>query len=136
METLENQELQIERANEQFYRAFESLDIHEMERLWAVKRAVKCIHPGWGVRSGWSSVRDSWVMIFNNTTEIRFELSDVDITVSGDTGWVTCVEHVTTLIDGEPQANRIMATNIFIRDSDRWLLVHHHGSPVFIQGDA
>jgi ketosteroid isomerase-like protein len=136
MGSLESEELEVQQVNEQFYRAFESLDIREMQSLWAVHRSVKCVHPGWGLRTGWPSVRDSWVMIFNNTAEIRFELSDVDICIVGDTGWVTCVEHVTTLIEGEPQANQILATNIFIKDKNRWLLLHHHGSPIFMQGDG
>jgi len=131
MTSVESQELEVEQANERFYRAFESLDIQQMEAVWAVKGTVKCIHPGWALRSGWPAVRDSWVMIFNHAVEMRFDVTDVDIAVKGDLAWVTCVEQVKTKVDGEPHASRILATNLYIRHSSGWLLIHHHGSPIF-----
>jgi ketosteroid isomerase-like protein len=129
--SLESQEFEVERANERFYRAFESLDIGQMESIWATDRPVKCIHPGWDVRSGWPAVRDSWVLIFNHTAGIRFEVTDVDIVVDGDLAWVTCVEHVRVSVEGEPQNNRILATNLYSKRPAGWLMIHHHGSPVF-----
>ncbi len=131
MATLENQELEIDQANQRFYRAFESLDIRKMEAIWATDKPVKCIHPGWGLRSGWPAVRDSWVLIFNNTTGIRFEVTDVDIMVNSEMAWVTCVEHVTTMMDGEPHVSRVLATNLYAKNVSGWLMIHHHGSPVF-----
>ena len=131
MASLESQELEVERANELFYRTFESLDIHEMERLWATDRPVKCIHPGWALLSGWPAVRDSWVRIFNHTSRIRFEVADVDVGVVGDIAWVTCSERISTTVDGEPQSSRVLATNIFLRGGSGWRMIHHHGSPVF-----
>jgi hypothetical protein len=34
-------------ANREFYRAFESLDLEKMERVWMRDAAIVCIHPGW-----------------------------------------------------------------------------------------
>ena len=135
MPNLENQEFHVEQANGLFYRAFESLDIRQMDSIWAKGRNVKCIHPGWELRSGWPSIRDSWVTIFNHTTGIRFELSDVDIAIQGDIAWISCIEHITTVNEGRPEVSRILATNIFVKDGKRWLMLHHHGSPIFIQRD-
>jgi ketosteroid isomerase-like protein len=131
MSSVESQEFEVEQANERFYRAFESLDIQQMEEVWAVNATVKCIHPGWDVRSGWPAVRDSWVLIFNHTTEMRFEVTDVDIAVNGDMAWVTCVEQVKTRVGGEPHASRILATNLFVKHPTGWKMIHHHGSPIF-----
>lgn len=131
MSSLENQELEVEQANERFYRAFESLDIHKMEAVWAMDGPVKCIHPGWDLRSGWPAVRDSWVLIFNHTAGIRFEVTDVEIAVSGDLAWVTCMENVRMETEEESQLSRILATNLYLRRAEGWLMVHHHGSPVF-----
>ena len=130
MASLENQEFEVEQANERFYRAFESLDIHKMEEVWATDKPVKCIHPGWELRSGWPEVRDSWVLIFNHTTGMRFEVTDVDIVVNGDLAWVTCTEKVNMLIEGEPQISRVLATNLYSKQPTGWFLIHHHGSPV------
>ena len=69
----------VEEANARFYRAFESLDLREMEAVWAKGGHVKCVHPGWGLLAGWESVRVSWETIFKNTAEIRFSVTDVDV---------------------------------------------------------
>ena len=130
MASLENQEFEVEQANERFYRAFESLDIHKMEAVWATHEPVKCIHPGWEIRSGWPAVRDSWVLIFNHTTGMRFEVTDLDIVVKGDLAWVICMEQVTMMVDGEPHVSRVLATNLYLKRPTGWLMIHHHGSPV------
>jgi ketosteroid isomerase-like protein len=75
-------------------------------------------------------VRDSWVLIFNNTTGIRLEITDVDIVVRGDLAWVICLEKVHMTLDGEPQDTRVLATNLFSKRPEGWLMIHHHGSPV------
>lgn len=131
MSSLENQEFEIQQANERFYRAFESLDIHKMESVWATDVPVKCVHPGWELRSGWPEVRDSWVLVFNHTTGIRFEVTDLDIVVNGDLAWVTCTENVRMMNDGESQRSRILATNLFLRRPKGWLMVLHHASAIF-----
>ncbi len=130
MSSLENDEFEIEQANERFYRAFESLDIQRMESVWDVNGPVKCIHPGWDLRSGWPAVRDSWVLIFNHTAEMRFEVTDVDIAVIGSMAWVTCTEKVTMMVEGEPHVSRVLATNLYSKSPAGWLMIHHHGSPV------
>jgi ketosteroid isomerase-like protein len=75
-------------------------------------------------------VRDSWVLIFNNTFSMKFEITDVMIQVAGDIAWVICVENITTQQADEPQQAKVLATNLFERIGDEWLLIHHHGSPV------
>ena len=77
---------EITRANLAFYAAFESLDMLQMDKVWAHLEYVTCIHPGWSLRSDWPAVRDSWVLIFNNTFSMKFELSDVQVQVAGDLG--------------------------------------------------
>jgi ketosteroid isomerase-like protein len=121
---------EVSRANEAFYRAFESLDIKSMDEVWAKEDYVTCIHPGWTLRSGWAGVRDSWVMIFNNTFTMKFRLSEVMIQVAGDVAWVLCMENITNAPQGEAQEARVLATNLFERQHGRWLMIHHHGSPV------
>ena len=93
---------EITRANLAFYAAFESLDMLQMDKVWAHLEYVTCIHPGWSLRSDWPAVRDSWVLIFNNTFSMKFELSDVQVQVAGDLGWVICTEHLTSRQDDQP----------------------------------
>ncbi len=121
---------EVTKANEAFYDAFESLDVVKMDRVWAQQDYVTCIHPGWTLRSGWPQVRDSWVLIFNNTFSMEFELSDLQIQVAGDVAWVICVENITSRQGETLQETRVLATNLYERIGDEWKMIHHHGSPV------
>ena len=101
-----------------------------MDKVWAHQEYVTCIHPGWSLRGDWPAVRDSWVLIFNNTFSMTFVLTDVTVQVAGDLAWVVCVENITTQQSDEPQQAQVLATNLFERIGDEWLLIHHHGSAV------
>ena len=117
-------------ANQRFYAAFESLDIAEMEAVWAHDDAVECVQPGWELLLGWDEVRGSWARIFANTKRVRIALSSVWVRVEGEVAWVACTEHVTTAFaDGFDEAT-VQATNIFIFRQGVWLLVAHHASPL------
>ena len=127
---LEKREMEIDQANTRFYEAFESLDIRHMEAVWATDQTVHCIHPGWEIRSGWPSVRDSWVLIFNNTAKINLTVTDLKIVIHGEIGWVNCTEEVKQIIDGEPHVTYVLTTNLFLHQQNDWFMIHHHGSPV------
>jgi ketosteroid isomerase-like protein len=117
-------------ANERFYRAFESLSLAEMEPLWAHGAHVACVHPGWPRLVGWEAVRDSWDAIFRNTLEMRFTVTDVQVEVRGDVAWVICTENILSEARGNLSVTAILATNVFERHGDDWLMVHHHASHI------
>ena len=121
---------EVTQMNELFYRAFESLDVGLMDSLWAHQEYVTCIHPGWSIRVGWPAVRDSWVVIFNNTFSMEFELTELQVQVAADIAWVICTENITSRVGDTPQNSRVVATNLFERIGDEWKLIHHHGSPL------
>lgn len=126
---------EVEAANARFYRAFESLDLDEMEAVWAKGEHVKCIHPGWALLGGWDAVRASWEAIFKNTAEIRFSLTDVAVHVDGNLAWVTCTENILSQVRGNISVTSVLATNLFERTGGRWLMIHHHASHIF-SGEA
>jgi hypothetical protein len=117
-------------ANDAFYRAFESLDLDEMDGLWVHDGHVACVHPGWPRLTGWGAVRASWETIFRNTREIRFTLTDVRIGVRDTLAWVTCTENILSEARGTLSVTAILATNVFERSAGRWLMVSHHASHV------
>src|SRR5205823_15067533 len=82
---------QVKRANERFYRAFESLDISKMASVWVQAERAKCVHPGWSLLSGWDAIRQSWEAIFANTEYMRFVITEVVVHLSGRVAWVTCM---------------------------------------------
>ena len=121
---------EVTKLNELFYHAFESLDVGLMDNIWAHQEYVTCIHPGWSIRVGWPAVRDSWVVIFNNTFSMKFDLTELQVQVAADVAWVICTENITSRVGEDPQHSRVVATNLFERIGDEWKLIHHHGSPL------
>ena len=119
------------RANDSFYRAFESLEIETMAEVWVQDDTVKCVHPGWPVKLGWEAVRDSWSVIFQNTEYMEFTITDINALVTGDFGWVTCTESLRSVAGGQQNMGVVQTTNLFLRRGEAWLMVHHHGSPIY-----
>jgi ketosteroid isomerase-like protein len=123
-------------ANARFYRAFEALDLPAMDAVWAHGEHVKCVHPGWPLLTGWPAVRESWRAIFENTEEMRFTIADVRVEIHGILGWVTCTENILSDVRGRVAVTAILATNLFTRVDDAWLLVHHHASHVLSSAEV
>ena len=119
---------EVTRTNEAFYKAFESLDVAAMDTIWAQQEYVTCIHPGWSIRVGWPSVRDSWVVIFNNTFSMEFQLTELQVQVAADVAWVICTENIASRVGESTQSSRVVATNLYERIGDDWKIIHHHGS--------
>lgn len=121
---------EIRALNERFYRAFERLDMAGMAAVWAKTDYVKCIHPGWGLLMGWEAVRASWEIIFRNTGEITFTLTDVQLETRGPLAWVTLTENILSHIEGRVAATSVLATNVFEKIGRGWQLIHHHASHI------
>jgi ketosteroid isomerase-like protein len=121
----------VEAANAALYTAFENGDVDLMEAVWDVEEpeAVVCVHPGWPMLRGRVNVLRSWSAVMANTEYIQFFLTDVHVAINGETAVVTCTENVLTSADVGDNA-AVVATNIFVRRSDGWRLLVHHGSPV------
>ena len=128
--SIEIDELEVLNANDAFYRAMQSLDAAQMEAVWSHEDWVRCLHPGWELLQGWEAVQESWGHIFNSTMELRVSISRPLVSVFGDTGWISCIEHVTSSFEGDFSTSRVEASNIFVRHRNRWLLVHHHTTPL------
>jgi ketosteroid isomerase-like protein len=120
----------IEEANAEFYRAIESNDIERMDEVWAHEAWVKCVHPGWEMISGWKRVRESWARIFEDGQSMRISSSSVLVYSEGDFAWVTCLENITVFEETSFDSVQAAATNLFVRRDGRWLMVHHHASPI------
>lgn len=124
------EEKEVAKANESFYSAFESLNVRQMEAVWAKDADIQCGHPGWRILRGWKPVMESWQRIFENTPQIRFMLTDVRIEVRGELAWVTLYENLNSSLEGQNVAAMILTTNIFRKGPDGWRMIHHHGSSV------
>lgn len=123
--------VQVLEVNANFYRAFESLDIQRMAAVWARGDHVRCVHPGWSLLSGWEAVKASWELIFANTKEIRFTLTDVRVQIRGPLAWVVLTENLLSQVQQDVTSTSILATNIYEKTNGVWKMVHHHSSHVF-----
>ena len=121
----------MEAANTALYRAFETGDVDLMESVWDDEQPEQlvCVHPGWPMLRGRSSVLRSWSAVMAGTDYIQFFLTDVQVAVTGQTAVVTCTENVLTSADVAENA-AVVATNVFVRRPSGWRLQVHHGSPV------
>ncbi|MER5951759.1 nuclear transport factor 2 family protein [Streptomyces sp. NPDC001904] len=149
----------VDTANRSFYEAQERGDFEELTSLWlapedvsyaedadpddAEDTSISCVHPGWPVLTGRGEVLRSYALIMANTEYIQFFLTDVRISVVGDTAMVTCTENI---LSGGPApedsdelgplvGQRVVATNVFRRTRDGWKLWSHHASPVLAESD-
>jgi hypothetical protein len=125
--------LKVQNVNTQFYRAFESLSIEMMEKMWKHddEDNAFCIHPGWDLFTGWLAIRESWITIFRNTEMIKFVITNTKVRVSSnDIAVVVCLENIESSVNGQIVKMGVIATNIFELNGERWLLIHHHGSSV------
>lgn len=132
----------VERANTAFYEAMERGDLDELTGLWLPGEdlTVSCVHPGWPVLTGRGEVLRSYALIMANTEYIQFFLTDVGVSMTGDTALVTCTENI---LSGGPAeegsslgplvGQLVVATNVFRRTPDGWKLWSHHGSPVLAE---
>jgi ketosteroid isomerase-like protein len=118
------------RANRRFYEAFERLDFEAMRALWLDDDRIQCVHPGWARLAGRERVHASWRAIFENTTAIEFELSDLSLEIAGDFAWAGCVERIRSVAGGEDIVAAAVATNLYERRAGEWKLVLHHASPI------
>lgn len=109
-------------ANEAFYEAFAGGDVAAMDALWAEHAAVACVHPGHDVLVGRDVVMRSWRGILAGGGAPGIGCDRPVAAVYGDAGFVTCHE-----VLGDA---RLVATNVFVRESGRWRMVHHQSGPL------
>src|ERR687886_130824 len=124
---------EVRKVNGEFYHAFESLSVERMDKLWKHDENIICIHPGWDLFTGWLVTRESWITIFENTDMIKFTITNTKIRIFNQLAVVVCLENIeTTSADGQLIKIGVIATNVFERNKqlNKWLLIHHHGSPV------
>lgn len=125
-----DREKEVERANQAFYRALESLDLAQMEAIWLEAPWVKCIHPGREVLVGWPKIRESWELIFKHTGTMEIAITQPSVKVLEEMGWVVCTENISSYLGQEVRSGLAQATNLFVHRNGRWLMVHHHASPI------
>ncbi len=108
-------------ANEAFYRAFAGNDYAAMETLWSSETDIAVIHPGWSPLHGYRAVMDSWDRLLSAPGSTPIICSEARVYRMEGAAFVICTESF--------DETELVATNIFVRESDSWKLVHHQSGP-------
>ena len=108
-------------ANEAFYTAFRNRDMAGMQEIWAVSAPVCCIHPGWAPIYGREGVLESWRGILEASQSPEIWERSPRVLINGAVGTVVCYEEI--------RENFLIATNLFVKQSGRWRMFHHHAAP-------
>ena len=130
VQKLQTDQEEVLAANRTFYDALHRLDMSLMAQVWSHEDWIRCMHPGWDLLVGWDEVEGSWQQIFSATDQMMVAVSRVILHVSGDVAWISCLENVTSAHQNAFSSALVEATNIFQRHQGRWLLVHHHTTPL------
>jgi ketosteroid isomerase-like protein len=116
-------------AEKAFYLAFVRRDLDLMQKVWAEKETVYCLHPGTQPLVGKPAIIKSWQQIFTGpqTTELKIEhhnlTGDPKIAVHRVT------EHLSMHVNNEnKQQATIHSINIFQCINDYWYIIAHHSA--------
>jgi hypothetical protein len=109
-------------ANDTFYNAFTTRDLKALEELWSREVSLVCVHPGWPPLLGRDAVMESWATILSGSSlpDIVCRQAKAHF-LSNNICFVTCYELIGN--------GALVATNIFVKESIGWRLVHHQASP-------
>lgn len=129
----------VEAANTALYDAVEHADLDALGELW-LEEEVSVVHPGWPTLTGRAEVLRSYALIMANTDYVQFFLTDVEVSVHGDTALVSCTENILSGGPAEDDGSAgplvgglVVATNVFRRENGGWKVWSHHGSPVLVE---
>ncbi len=116
-----------EAAEEAFYAAFATLDLAGMGALWVQDQRPFCVHPGGDLLEGRRAVLESWREIFSGSEPPAIEHRLLGSFQSGDLA-IHLVEEMIQPRGSGGQANRVLATNVYVREDDCWRMAEHHAS--------
>lgn len=120
-----------EEAESAFYSAFEMGDIVLMKALMADNN-VTCIHPNSMPIIGRDEVLESWRGILSNIDEPAIYPEVLHRTVEGNEVGNTAIHLVAERIAPDHQITSektlVLATNIYIKQSNGWRMMLHHSS--------
>lgn len=119
-------ELGVRRAQVEFYQAFSTQNLKQMEQVWTMNNDCECIHPGMSSLKGRGDILASWAVIFAGGGAFEIEPMDTKLEICGTTAICRCVEQVGGASD------RLEAVNIYKREDGAWKMTMHMASPIVV----
>lgn len=117
-----------EDVNNSFYKAFQGRSIQSMDKIWSHNENTVCIHSGRELVIGWTAIRASWIKIFEDTESLEIKIDILRSTQCRKVAVEICLEHVMATMHGKQNVFDSLATNVFEKSEERWLLTLRHQS--------
>jgi ketosteroid isomerase-like protein len=121
---------EVREASKRFYAALNAMlngDASSLTNIWSHSAAVTTMHPIGGRQVGWNEVRESWEQVARLASAGQVTLDDQIVRVTGDMAYELGVERGHLKIAGQDvQAIEDRVTNVYVRESGDWKIVHHH----------
>lgn len=119
----------VREANEQFYAAMAAGDVDGMMMRWAGDPTISVVTPFAHVAVGPDAVANQWTRLFAARGRFRVASEVRSVTVEEASAWVVVDQTVVAPGRGVVSGPAV-ATNVFRRVGEEWLLLHHHAAPV------
>jgi ketosteroid isomerase-like protein len=118
-----------------FYEAFSRVDLDLMVAVWCDGEHALCIHPGSGLLRGKAAVIQSWMEILSGNVPPAIEYRVIESIVAGNLAVRLVEERIRPRNRPPESANRVLATNIYLREAGSWRLTEHHASLPLVARD-
>ena len=122
-------ESDVRRASEAFYAALNRMGHGvqgTMEDVWSHGATVTAMHPIGGRTEGWEAVRQSFDQVASLAANAHIAIKDQQVHVFGELAYEHGVEVGSFTMAGHHVVLDQRVTNIYVRETGGWKLVHHH----------
>jgi hypothetical protein len=115
-------------AESAFYRAFETLDLALMERVWSEGDEAACVHPGGDLLRGKAAVMQSWQEILGSAARPTIAYRVLHTLTDGGLAVHLVEEMIRPSGVSGSEASRVLASNVYRLGPDGWHMEQHHAS--------
>jgi len=116
-------------ADTAFLSALETLDVKRIMDQCSDSDSVTMVFPGVDLARGPLAVRLAWSRVSEQTTRLKTVLKPVTAIRMGDLGYVFLDGTILSTHGDETLSVEVYVTNIYIRESGGWKVLHHHATP-------
>jgi len=116
-------------ADTHFFAALQTLNVEAIMSCWSESDEVTIIFPGIEMAKGPESVRLAIETITYHTSKLKAIMHPITVIRLGDIGWTFLGGTVVTTHGDETLSIEVYITNIYVRETDGWKIIHHHSTP-------
>jgi hypothetical protein len=122
----------VKAANQALYAALSTLNIADMDKVWAREPYVFYVGPNTKAMTvGWPAVRAAYEASFVPLSRRTVKATDTHIRIIGSVAWVVGREEASFIRkDGTSVTGMNFVTNVLEKKDGHWLIVSHHAQRI------